>query len=192
MWLTESQRAFKAPRNKKQRKRKPINDSWVIVQKDGHAVMEGDVEEIFVIPPLEDEKQDSRRSESTSSRVVEVTRELPDTSWNRIFKKPLPHNFGNGNTNPSVASNMMKTFNVRALENREGKKQVYDTAQRANDLRHTSSLIQHHEDSVPPGPVTDEEEEEIEVIVQKPRVYGKPSVPRTSEPSMFEILSWSG
>lgn len=41
------------------------------------------------------------------------TREMTDTEFHRVFRLPLTHSFGRGNTSPMRNENYLKTFNVK-------------------------------------------------------------------------------
>ncbi len=187
-------------------------DEWVLVQTGDKPVRVAGARTVMVVPP-----------ELAGAAVMEVgrryaavpavTRDLCDTTFNRVFKRPLPHNFGRGNTRPVNDENYLRSFNVRASEQvRGGEPQVFDCVARAQIFHETLKASEYQIFDVLDDIEEGKRGEEAELAPapalaappppapqppaaptgppKLPDVFGVASRPRSAEPSMFEILSW--
>jgi hypothetical protein len=186
-------------------------DDWVLVQTSDKPVRVDGVRTVMAVPP-----------ELAGAAVMEVgrryaavpavTRDLCDTTFNRVFKRPLPHNFGRGNTRPVNDENYLRSFNVRAGDQEPGgAPQVFDCVARAQVFHETLRASEYQIfdvlDDLEEAERGEEAEASLPVLAEQappaplppaaptgppkhPDVFGAASKPRSAEPSMFEILSW--
>lgn len=168
------------------------NEDWVFVQSsDAPIALDGTQGHVVVVPPT-DQLPSYDTAPKGSLRMPIVTRNYSDTKFNRVFKRPLPHNYGRGNTCPVNDSNYLKTFNLKAAM--ENPANVYESTFRAKDLQ--DELKKNHYDIM--ECLDDPENDEADIAVPpltraeppKPEVFGRANKPRAEEPTMFEILSW--
>mmetsp|Transcript_20445 Transcript_20445/g.38021 ORF Transcript_20445/g.38021 Transcript_20445/m.38021 type:complete len:273 (+) Transcript_20445:214-1032(+) len=110
-------------------------DDWVLIQTSDEPVRIGDptLNDVMVAPTVKQAQKS--RAKRSKSKVPLVTRDLGDTTFNRMFRRPLPHNYGRNNTRPVSQANYMKTFNIKAAQADAG--QVFESSTRAKAFNET-------------------------------------------------------
>merc|ERR1712232_572522 len=138
-----------------------------------------------------------RRKKPINIKPALLTREMTDTEYNRVFKKPLQHNFGRSNTRPVNDENYLKTFNIKAK-----KTEVMPSA----TYRAMTSPIKKKKDTKFQKPIIDTKVPKINsptkkrspsIGLQVSPIDIKNEQPTKLEnedmkrqPTMFEALSW--
>jgi len=200
VWESEAQAAFKSQPVKETawgkitRPKVAVDDDeegWVFVEKaeDPLGLASGKTDIMIVPRDGLSGRQGKLRDPNTGK--LRVTREMTDTEYNRIFKRPLPHNYGRGNTCPVSDRDYMKTFNVRAAES-GSTDQVFqsalEAAKRMPDFLAKEDVALHQAPE-PNLPLFQEMHATAPPDLEN-MTFGRPSPPRSLQPSMFEILSW--
>mmetsp|Transcript_9403 Transcript_9403/g.18641 ORF Transcript_9403/g.18641 Transcript_9403/m.18641 type:complete len:358 (+) Transcript_9403:324-1397(+) len=214
-------------------------EDWVLVQSAREPInLRGNAHEVVLVPenpPVARKTVASmnKTSKPMTRRQVQktqdalrhkgclpvVTREMTDTEYNRVFKRPLTHNFGHANIHPTNEKDYMRSHNVKAAL-AGGSEQVYSHALDARAagppaLAHLLSrdeVLALEKNMNVPESENNNAPLRVETSPSMPpaapagtklgvstptaaelslRTFGRPSKNRQLEPSMFEILSWS-
>mmetsp|Transcript_10958 Transcript_10958/g.13725 ORF Transcript_10958/g.13725 Transcript_10958/m.13725 type:complete len:253 (-) Transcript_10958:65-823(-) len=126
-----------------------------------------------------------KRKQKQIARIhaLPLTRGMTDTKYNRVFKRPLPHNYGHANTKPVTEENYLKTFNVKCKTTNE----VYKSA--LDRVKDTSSDTKLKEDDKKESYVVPQIETEV-IKVNEDKDDLLLQVEPKTDLTMSERLTW--